>query len=86
MHATLEERTLRYWRLSRKWNGHTPKAPKVKVAVALKQLKDIAGVTHHTKALKCLSSDLAEQMIMGGQSKKPADTAQSVGQLESNRT
>lgn len=88
MSKTLEQRTLSYWRLSRKWNGRSPKAPKIKVQTALAQLKSIHGVTHHTRALKDYSADLAEQMIMGGQTKKPAkdiNTSKPVGQLESNQ-
>ena len=88
MPKTLEQRTLNYWRLSRKWNGRSPEAPKIKVQTALTQLKSIHGVTHYTRALKNRSASLAEQMIIGGQTKKPAkdiNTSKPVGQLKDNQ-
>lgn len=88
MSKTLEQRTLTYWKLSRKWNGRSPKAPKIKVQTALVQLKSIHGVTHYTRALSNCSASLAEQMIIGGQTKKPEkdiNTSKPVGTLEGNQ-
>lgn len=86
MSESLEQRTLRYWRLSRKWNGQTPNAPKIKVQTALKQLKDIHAITRQDRMLNGLSASLADEMIIGGQTKKPSKAIQEtapVGQLES---
>lgn len=73
---TLEQRTLSYWRLSRKWNGRDPETKRIRVATALKRLNAISDVTFYQRPLKDKARTLADEIIRGGNTKKPARSTQ----------
>lgn len=79
---TLEQRTLKYWRLSRKWNKRDPGTKRVRVQTALKQLSAITDITYYERSLKDRARLLADEIIRGGQSKKPSTEPSEVAKIE----
>lgn len=79
---TLEQRTLSYWRLSRKWNGRDPETKRVRVATALKRLQAITDVTFYERPLKDRARILSDEIIRGGSTKKPQQKPSPVAKLE----
>lgn len=77
---TLEQRTLKFWCLSRKWNGHAKK--RVPTVAALKALNGITEVTYYKRPLLKRSSALQEDIIRGGKSKKPETISSPVAKIE----